>query len=122
MAIDAENFDARMAQVQPTLQLRVENTLNADGTFIDMDLDFQSMSDFEPAQVIKKIPELAVLLDARNRLKELIMYMDGKSSAEEVVEELLRRNGAAAGTGEASAPAANGPHGAAKDESPEGAE
>lgn len=91
---DVENFDERMAQIQPTLHLQVENTLSPDNTYIDVNLTFESMEDFEPAQIVRKIPELSVLLEARNRLKELIMYMDGKSSAEEVVEELLRRSGA----------------------------
>jgi type VI secretion system protein ImpB len=40
--------------------------------------------------VVKKIPELAVLLEARNQLKELMTYMDGKSAAEDVIQELLK--------------------------------
>lgn len=98
-SFDVENFDERMAEIGPTLRLQVENALNPDGTVIDVDLAFNSMEDFEPAQIVRKIPELATLLEARNRLKELIMYMDGKSSAEDVVEELLRRSGADAGGG-----------------------
>jgi type VI secretion system protein ImpB len=88
--IDVENFDERMAQIHPTLELQVENTLAPDSTYINVDLAFESMEDFEPAQIVKKIPELAIMLEARSRLKELIMYMDGKATAEEVVEELLR--------------------------------
>ncbi|HYP83826.1 type VI secretion system contractile sheath small subunit [Variovorax sp.] len=87
---DTDNFDERMEQIRPTLSLQVENTLTSDGTVLSADLDFRSMEDFEPARLVKRIPELASLLDARERLKELIMYMDGKSSAEEVVAELLR--------------------------------
>ncbi|HEY4082025.1 MAG TPA: type VI secretion system contractile sheath small subunit [Burkholderiaceae bacterium] len=90
-SFDTESFDEKLAQINPMLNLEVENTLTGDGTIIDTRLSFESMADFEPAQIVKKIPELAVMLEARNRLKELIMYMDGKATAEEVVEELLRR-------------------------------
>jgi type VI secretion system protein ImpB len=92
LTFDVENFDERMSQIKPALHLQVENTLHPDGTVIDVELNLTSMEDFEPANIVKKIPELAVLLEARSRLKELIMYMDGKSRAEDVVEELLRRS------------------------------
>ncbi len=90
LEIDNENFDKRMAEINPQLTFNVENVLTDDGTLLDIDLDFKSMEDFEPAQVVKKIPELAVLLEARNQLKELMTYMDGKSAAEDVIQELLK--------------------------------
>ena len=79
-----------MAEISPQLNFNVENVLTDDGTLLDIDLEFKSMEDFEPAQVVKKIPELAVLLEARNQLKELMTYMDGKSAAEDVIQELLK--------------------------------
>lgn len=90
LEIDNENFDKRMAEINPQLNFNVPNVLTDDGTLLDVDLDFKSMDDFEPAQVVKKIPELAVLLEARNQLKELMTYMDGKSAAEDVIQELLK--------------------------------
>ena len=94
VSFDTENFDERMQQILPILQVQVQNTLTNDGTVIDAYLEFRSMEDFEPAKLVRRIPELATLLEARDRLKELIMYMDGKATAEEVVEELLRRTSA----------------------------
>lgn len=90
LEIDNENFDKRMSEISPQLSFNVENALTNDGTLLDIDLEFRSMEDFEPAQVVKKIPELAVLLEARNQLKELMTYMDGKSAAEDVIQELLK--------------------------------
>jgi type VI secretion system protein ImpB len=40
--------------------------------------------------VVKRIPALAALLKAREQLTELVMYMDGKAAAEDVIEELLK--------------------------------
>jgi len=88
--IDVENFDQRMADIAPSLSYHAPNLLTNDGTLIDVDLEFKSMTDFEPAEVVKRIPELAVLLEARSQLKELVTYMDGKAAAEDVIKELLK--------------------------------
>lgn len=87
---DPDTFDSRMAEIQPTANFYVANELTGDGTLIDVNLAFKSMADFDPAEVVKRIPELAVLLEARNQLKELITYMDGKAAAEDVIQQLLR--------------------------------
>jgi type VI secretion system protein ImpB len=89
-SFSVENFDERMAEIEPTLRANVPNVLTNDGTLLDLDLRFRSMADFEPGSVVQRVPELATLLEARNRLTELISYMDGKISAESVIEELLK--------------------------------
>lgn len=88
--VDVENFDTRMAEIAPSVTYYAPNVLTNDGTLIDVDLKFKTMEDFEPAQVVKRIPELAALLQAREQLTELVMYMDGKAAAEDVIEELLK--------------------------------
>ncbi|MDN7638818.1 type VI secretion system contractile sheath small subunit [Burkholderia cepacia] len=88
--IDVENFDERMAQIAPALSYHVKNVLMDDGTLIPIDLTFTSMESFEPAEVVKRIPELSTLLEARMRLKELLTYMDGKAAAEDLIHELLK--------------------------------
>ena len=90
VGLDVENFDQRMAEIDPQLSFHVPNLLTKDGTLIPVDLNFASMEDFSPAEVVKRIPELAVLLEARSQLKELITYMDGKVAAEEVIQEILK--------------------------------
>jgi type VI secretion system protein ImpB len=88
--IDIENFDTRMGEIEPSVNYYTPNVLTNDGTLIDVDLTFKTMEDFEPAQVVKRVPELAALLEARSQLTELVMYMDGKAAAEDVIEELLK--------------------------------
>jgi len=88
--IDVDNFDQRMAQIAPEIGLQVKNVLTNDKTLIEVNLSFDSMASFEPGEVVKRIPELAVMLDARKQLKELITYMDGKAAAEDVIQELLQ--------------------------------
>jgi type VI secretion system protein ImpB len=53
-------------------------------------MTFESMDDFSPAAIARKVDPLRQLLDARTQLSNLLSYMDGKSGAEELVAKLLR--------------------------------
>jgi len=67
----------------------VPNTLTGEGN-ISVDLTFESMDDFSPAAVAKKVDALNKLLQARTQLANLLTYMDGKSGAEELVAKMLQ--------------------------------
>lgn len=88
--IDMENFDKRMAAIQPGVSFRVRNRLgDATDEKMQVKLRFDKMDDFKPAQVARQVPALAKLLEARERLKNLQLYMDGKMEAEKQLGELL---------------------------------
>ena len=88
LEIDVENFDERMKSAKPRVAFQVPNTLTGDGN-LNVDLTFESMDDFSPAAVAKKVEGLNKLLAARTQLANLITYMDGKGGAEELVAKLL---------------------------------
>jgi type VI secretion system protein ImpB len=67
----------------------VPNTLTGEGN-INVELTFESMDDFSPAAVARKVDALNKLLEAREQLANLITYMDGKTGAEELVNRLLQ--------------------------------
>src|SRR3972149_5764557 len=48
--IDRDNFDDIMARMSPGLNMKVENTLQKDGSEIGVNLKFNSMADFAPAK------------------------------------------------------------------------
>ncbi len=89
LTFDQDNFNARMRAIKPHLNFQVENALDNNGELVDIDLDFESMNDFSPGAIAQNVPQLEKLLETRTRLSELITYMDGKSSAEEVIKQLL---------------------------------
>lgn len=91
LTFDQDNFDARMRAIKPRLQFYVHNTLSEDDELLNVELDFESMDDFSPGALAKRIPQMEKLLEARTHLAELITYMDGKTSAEEVVKNLLEQ-------------------------------
>jgi type VI secretion system protein ImpB len=88
LEIDIDNFDDRLKAAKPRVAFRVPNTLTGEGN-ISVDLSFESMDDFSPGAVARKVDSLNKLLTARNQLSNLITYMDGKVGAEEVVKKLL---------------------------------
>jgi type VI secretion system protein ImpB len=87
--IDVDNFDSRMKALKPRAAFQVPNTLTGEGN-INVELTFESMDDFSPAAVARKVDALNKLLEARQQLANLITYMDGKSGAEELVNQLLQ--------------------------------
>ena len=76
--------------MKPRAAFSVPNTLSEEGGNLSVDLTFESMDDFSPAAVARKVDSLRTLLDARAQLNNLLTYMDGKVGAEERVAELLK--------------------------------
>jgi len=88
LEIDVDNFDARMKSMKPRVSFQVENTLTGEGN-LPVDITFESMDDFSPAAVARKVDGLNKLLEARTQLSNLITYMDGKTGAEELIAKVL---------------------------------
>ena len=86
--IDGDNFDDRLKAMKPRVAFQVPNTLTGEGN-ISVDLTFESMDDFSPEAVARKVDALNKLLEARTQLGDLLTYMDGKVGAEEVLTKVL---------------------------------
>ena len=88
LEIDIDNFDERLKSMKPRVAVQVPNTLTGEG-MLSVDMSFESMDDFSPAAVARKVGALNQLLEARAQLSNLTTYMDGKSGAEELIAKLL---------------------------------
>jgi type VI secretion system protein ImpB len=89
--IDMDNFDNRMAAIEPGLSMKVGNKLGdgASGDKLSVNLKFKKMEDFSPAAIARQVPATAKLLQAREQLQNLLRYMDGKVAAEDTLKKLL---------------------------------
>jgi len=92
LEIDVDNFDERLKAAKPRVAFQVPNTLTGEGN-MSVDITFESLDDFSPAAVAQKVDALKKLLDARTELSNLLTYMDGKSSAEELIAKVLQDPG-----------------------------
>ena len=88
LEIDVDNFDDRLKASKPRVAFQVPNTLTGEGN-INVEMTFESMDDFSPAAVARKVDSLNKLLTARTQLSNLLTYMDGKGGAENLISKLL---------------------------------
>ncbi len=87
--ISVDNFDDRLKAMRPRAAFAVPNTLTGEGN-LSLDLSFESMDDFSPAQIARKVEPLRRLLEARQQLSNLITYMDGRTGAEDLIAKTLQ--------------------------------
>jgi len=88
LEIDVDNFDDRLKACKPRVAFQVPNTLTGEGN-VNVEMTFDSMEDFSPAAVARKVDALNKLLQARTELSNLMTYMDGKDKGEARIAELL---------------------------------
>ena len=89
LEIDVDNFDDRMKSMKPRAAFSVPNTLTGQGNMA-VDITFESMDDFSPAAIARKVEPLRKLLEARTQLSNLMTYMDGKTGAEELISKVIQ--------------------------------
>lgn len=89
LEIDMDNFDSRLKAMKPRVTFAVPNKLTGEGQ-LAVDVTFESIDDFSPAAIAKKVEPLAKLLEARTQLSNLVTYMDGKAGAEKLISKALQ--------------------------------
>jgi type VI secretion system protein ImpB len=89
LEFDMDNFDERMERIAPRVAFAVENTLTGEGR-LGIDLTFKTLEDFNPGRIARNVPALARLLEAREQLNDLMVYMDGKAGAQALLDKVLR--------------------------------
>ncbi len=95
--VDIDNFDRVMEQMKPGLKMRVENTLEENGSEMRVDLAFSKLDDFDPAAVVEQVPALKKLLEARNELRDLMSKADRSEDLELLLEKILQDSDALKG-------------------------
>ncbi len=88
LEIDTDNFDERLKSMKPRVAFQIPNTITEEGN-LSVDLNFESIEDFSPESIAKKVPGIKELVEAREELSNLLSYMDGKTGAEQIISNLL---------------------------------
>src|SRR5215475_12096005 len=103
VAIDRDNVNEVMKKIGPRLAFKVPNRLNEDDTKINVELNFESMDDFQPARIAQQITPLRKLLELRNSLANIRSSLIGNEKLDNLLQEimqnqeLLRQAGSEAG-------------------------
>jgi type VI secretion system protein ImpB len=75
----------------PGVRLKVENTLADDGSELAVQLEFKSMDDFSPMNIVQQVDPLRKLYETREKLKELQSKVDRSDELQGVLEDVLRQ-------------------------------
>ncbi len=94
--IDSDNFNELMGNINPKLDIKVENTLENNGTDMAVELDFKNMESFEPHKLVDQIAPLKKLMETRNKLRDLLTKADRSEDLEMILEKVLSNTDALA--------------------------
>ncbi len=87
--IDRDNFNDVMTGIAPRLAYQVPNVLQGDDSKLNVALTFTDMESFEPVAVLKQIPALAKLYEARQKLNDLLAKLDGNDDLDRLLSEVI---------------------------------
>lgn len=86
--IDRDNFNEILANLAPRLDLSVPDTLKGDGN-LKIELNFTDYEHFHPEAIVKQVPRLARLLEARQQLRDLLAKLDGNDELDALLESIV---------------------------------
>jgi type VI secretion system protein ImpB len=87
--IDRDNFNEVLSSIGPRVAFTAENILGNDGSFLNVELRFKNMDDFEPLAIANQVPALKKLLEARGKLSDLMAKLDGNDVLDSKLQEIV---------------------------------
>jgi len=99
--IDRDNFDQVLAGMKPRLEMSVPNKLSDEGGKLGVEVNFRSMEDFSPDQVVQQVEPLRKLVELRQNLNDLLAKMDGNDKLGNLLQEIVQSTDARKQVGDA---------------------
>jgi len=89
--VTPDNFNDVLSSMKPRLAFSVANKLvsEPEAPKVKVDLAFQSLDDFEPEQVVRKIKPLRELLELRTRLADLRGNLQTNQTLDDLLQEVI---------------------------------
>jgi len=87
--IDRDNFNEIMGKIAPRLDLSVPDTLKGEGN-LKIELNFTEFEHFHPESLVKQVPRLARLLEARQQLRDLLGKLDGNDELDALLGNIVQ--------------------------------
>ena len=102
--VDRDNFNDVMKSVGPRLAFQVDNQLTDEDSKFNVELNFESMEDFDPVSVVQQVEPLRKLFEARQRLSDLRAKLDGNDDLDRLLIEIVENTDGLKEIQEATAP------------------
>lgn len=103
--IDRDNFNEVMKSIGPRLAFQVDNQLTDEDSKFNVELNFETMDDFDPVAVVQQVEPLRKLFEARQRLSDLRAKLDGNDDLDRLLREIVENTDGLKEIQEATAPA-----------------
>jgi type VI secretion system protein ImpB len=87
--IDRDNFDKVLEGMKPRLAYKVDNKLTDDDTRMAVELRFKSLDDFHPERVANQVVPIRKMVEARQKLSELLGKLDGNDKLDELLQDVI---------------------------------
>lgn len=88
--LDKDNFDDVMGAIAPRLAMRVDNRLTEDADAqLNVELNFKSLDDFNPINIVNQVESLRKLYEARQRLTDLLAKLDGNDALDALLQDII---------------------------------
>lgn len=89
--VDRDTFNEFLKKQKPRFTANVPNTTTDDADAqLHVDIEFESMKDFEPEGIAEKVPLLKELLETRQRLKSLQSRVSSSDEVKQLVTEAFQ--------------------------------
>lgn len=88
--VDRDNIQDVLSAINPRVAFRVPNKLQPDSNdFLNVELKFKHLDDFGPVEVLKQVPQLKRLFEARSRLRDLLTKLDGNDDLDGLLKQVM---------------------------------
>ena len=87
--IDRDNFNEIMGKIAPRLDISVPDTFKGEGN-LKIELNFTEFAHFHPETIVKQVPRLSKLLEARQQLRDLLGKFDGNDELDALLEDIVQ--------------------------------
>ena len=88
--VDNESINEVMEGISPSLSYTVDNKLSGNDGQINVALNFNSMADFQPENIIQQVEPLKKLFEARQRLNDLSAKLDGNDELDSLLSQIIQ--------------------------------
>lgn len=89
--IDRDNFNDVMKSMAPTVSVSVENHIDKKVSSLPVTLSFQTIEDFNPANLVEQVDGLRKLLASRRRLNDLLAKLDGNDELNSALLDVVSK-------------------------------
>jgi type VI secretion system protein ImpB len=87
--IDRDNFNDVLASIQPRMVASVDNHLSKEGGKLGVELQFKSLGDFAPVNIVMQVEALRKLFESRQRLNDLLAKLDGNDVLDGMLQQTV---------------------------------